>query len=125
VGLEAKIRGGEGEVSNGAALFDFPDLEKQFKSQFTPGMSWLEEERTSEGPAMEISSRPSRPQTTQALRTPRSKSASAKIWPSDSCATPTTMALGLAGLTRGPKRLKMVGNPSSRRSGATWAREGW
>ncbi len=47
------------------------------------------------------------------------------IGTSSSCATPTAFASHRAGFTSGPRKLKTVGTPISRRTGAAWAKPGW
>lgn len=80
---------------------------------------------TSLVPSMEISSRPSLPQTTQARSHPPSRRASAKVFPSPQLCTPMTQRLGRAGLMSGPSTLKMVGKPSDLRIRANGASVGW
>jgi hypothetical protein len=74
---------------------------------------------------MEISSRPSLPQTTHARSQPPSRRASANVFPNPQLCTPMTQRLGREGLMSGPRTLKMVGNPSDLRIRAKGASVGW
>ena len=73
----------------------------------------------------EISSMPSLPQTTSALRAPRRCSTRNWMPTRSGWKTPIRMLGAPAGLVSGPRMLKMVRMPSSRRTGATFFMAGW
>ncbi len=70
------------------------------------------------------SSRPSSPRKTQAS-TPRSASTPAITGAIRLSAQPMACACGRAGLVSGPRMLKVVAMPSSRRGTAAWRMAGW
>ncbi len=81
--------------------------------------------RTWVRPLMVISSRPSSPWTTSAWRQPSRRSTTAIFSVSDDSATPSTWAWAWAGLVSGPRMLKTVRMPISRRGAPAYFMAGW
>ncbi len=79
---------------------------------------------TRDGPVVVSSSSPSFPRNTSP-RLPRLASTPATSGAIRSLATPTAEACTWAGLIMGPRKLKAVGTPSSRRATAACRIEGW
>ena len=71
------------------------------------------------------SSRPSSPWTTSTWTAPWLPSTSSIRSAIDGSATPTTIRRTRPGLAIGPRMLKAVGMPSSRRDGPAWRSAGW